>query len=66
MGKKIAGYVLWPLAVIMVLALVIQLADPHLNIWGSFWDGLGMIFRPFGQFLVDVWRVITGNTKAFH
>lgn len=66
MGKKIAGYVLWPLAVIMVLALIIQLADPHLDIWGSFWGGLGSMLRPFGQFFVDVFHVITGDTKAFH
>lgn len=66
MQKWMLKYVLGPLAGIMLLALIIQLADPHLHIWQSFWDGLGTMVAPFGQFFVDVFHVITGNTKAFH
>lgn len=60
MGKKVLLAVLVPLTVLTVLALIIQLADPHLHIWNSLWSGLYSIFLPFGEFFVDIFHLIFG------
>lgn len=66
MQQKLLKYVLGPLAVIMVLALIIQLSDPHLHIWGTFWDSVGSVLKPFGQFMVDIYHFLTGDKRALH
>jgi hypothetical protein len=66
MQKYVLKYVLAPLAAVMVLALIIQLSDSHLDIWGNFWTSLGNILRPFGQFIVDVYKALTGDRSALH
>lgn len=66
MQKWVLKYVLAPLATLMVLALIIQLSDPHLDIWGNFWRSIWGIVKPFGQYVMDIYHFLTGDKRALH